>query len=84
LNDFYSMRSDTGHSGGFEVGNSMDNDVVPVVRRSIATGEPVIVVTPNYRISGRCSPPDFMILCNMEYLSFRLPGRERSRFRWDH
>ncbi|KAJ7266555.1 carotenoid ester lipase precursor [Mycena rebaudengoi] len=40
------------YGGGFEVGNSMDNDVVPVVRRSIATGEPVIVVTPNYRISA--------------------------------
>ncbi|KAJ7266844.1 Alpha/Beta hydrolase protein [Mycena rebaudengoi] len=34
------------HPGGFEVGNSVDTDVVPVVKRSMAIGEPVIVVTP--------------------------------------
>ncbi|KAJ7278212.1 sterol esterase, partial [Mycena rebaudengoi] len=40
------------HPGGFEVGNSVDTDVVPVVKRSMAIGEPVIVVTPNYRLSA--------------------------------
>ncbi|KAJ7266851.1 sterol esterase [Mycena rebaudengoi] len=34
------------YGGGFEIGNSVDTDVSPVVQRSIATGEPVIVVTP--------------------------------------
>ncbi|KAJ7315067.1 Alpha/Beta hydrolase protein [Mycena albidolilacea] len=38
--------------GGFEVGNSRDIDVSPVVERSIDTDEPVIVVTPNYRVSA--------------------------------
>ncbi|KAJ7850357.1 Alpha/Beta hydrolase protein [Mycena leptocephala] len=37
---------------GFEVGNSPDTEVRPVVERSIAIGEPVIIVTPNYRISA--------------------------------
>ncbi|KAJ6617668.1 carotenoid ester lipase precursor [Mycena sp. CBHHK59/15] len=40
------------YGGGFELGNSADTDVRPVVERSIATGEPVIVVTPNYRVSA--------------------------------
>ncbi|KAJ7278206.1 Alpha/Beta hydrolase protein [Mycena rebaudengoi] len=40
------------YGGGFEVGNSVDTDVVPVVKRSMAIGEPVIVVTPNYRVSA--------------------------------
>ncbi|KAJ7789598.1 Alpha/Beta hydrolase protein [Mycena olivaceomarginata] len=39
--------------GGFEVGNSRDIDVSSVVERSIDTDEPVIVVTPNYRVSGK-------------------------------
>ncbi|KAJ7719223.1 Alpha/Beta hydrolase protein [Mycena maculata] len=37
--------------GGFEVGDSSDIDVSPVVERSMETGQPVIVVTPNYRLS---------------------------------
>lgn len=41
--------------GGFEVGNSRDLDMTPVVERSIATGEPILVVAPNYRLTGECS-----------------------------
>ncbi|KAJ7629744.1 sterol esterase [Mycena polygramma] len=37
---------------GFVVGNSADTDMRPTVERSIATGEPVIIVTPNYRFSA--------------------------------
>ncbi|KAJ7166862.1 Alpha/Beta hydrolase protein [Mycena filopes] len=40
------------YGGGFEVGNSPDTDVRGVVERSISTGHPVIVVTPNYRLSA--------------------------------
>ncbi|KAJ7700766.1 alpha/beta-hydrolase [Mycena rosella] len=38
--------------GGFEVGASSDTDPRPVVERSILVGEPVIIVTPNYRVSA--------------------------------
>ncbi|KAJ6468980.1 carotenoid ester lipase precursor [Mycena vitilis] len=38
--------------GGFVVGSSADTDMRPTVERSIATGEPVIIVTPNYRVSA--------------------------------
>ncbi|KAJ7719241.1 sterol esterase [Mycena maculata] len=38
--------------GGFEEGNSRDVDISPVVERSIETGEPVMVVTPNYRVNA--------------------------------
>ncbi|KAJ6529373.1 sterol esterase [Mycena capillaripes] len=38
--------------GGFQIGSSSDTDMRPVVERSIATGEPVIIVTPNYRVSA--------------------------------
>ncbi|KAJ7471064.1 carotenoid ester lipase precursor [Mycena latifolia] len=40
------------YGGGFEIGNSADQDVRPIVERSIVVGEPVIVVTPNYRLSA--------------------------------
>ncbi|KAJ7199617.1 carotenoid ester lipase precursor [Mycena pura] len=40
------------YGGGFEFGNSPDTEVRPLVERSIATGEPIIVVTPNYRVSA--------------------------------
>ncbi|KAJ7765905.1 sterol esterase [Mycena maculata] len=40
------------YGGGFEVGNSADSHVQPVVERSITTGQPVIIVTPNYRVSA--------------------------------
>ncbi|KAJ6489015.1 sterol esterase [Mycena sanguinolenta] len=40
------------YGGGFEIGNSPDTEVRPVVERSIATGQPVIIVTPNYRLSA--------------------------------
>ncbi|KAJ7719224.1 sterol esterase [Mycena maculata] len=40
------------YGGGFETGNSRDTDVSPVVERSILTGEPVIVVTLNYRLTA--------------------------------
>ncbi|KAJ7709003.1 Alpha/Beta hydrolase protein [Mycena rosella] len=33
---------------GFEIGNSRDQDVVPLLERSIETREPMIIVTPNY------------------------------------
>ncbi|KAJ7223905.1 Alpha/Beta hydrolase protein [Mycena haematopus] len=40
------------YGGAFEIGNSPDTEVRPVVERSIATGEPVIIATPNYRLSA--------------------------------
>ncbi|KAJ7471049.1 sterol esterase [Mycena latifolia] len=40
------------YGGGFEIGNSADQDVRPIVERSIVAGEPVIIVTPNYRLSA--------------------------------
>ncbi|KAF8172558.1 carotenoid ester lipase precursor [Mycena galopus ATCC 62051] len=40
------------HGGGFQVGNSRDYDLLPVVERSIARGEPIIAVTLNYRLSA--------------------------------
>ncbi|KAJ7166859.1 sterol esterase [Mycena filopes] len=40
------------YGGGFEVGNSPDTDVRGVVERSVSTGHPIIVVTPNYRLSA--------------------------------
>ncbi|KAJ7366077.1 sterol esterase [Mycena albidolilacea] len=40
------------YGGGFQVGNSRDYDLPPVVERSISRGEPIIVVTPNYRVSA--------------------------------
>ncbi|KAF8152094.1 carotenoid ester lipase precursor [Mycena galopus ATCC 62051] len=36
----------------FVVGNSRDYDLTPVVERSIERGEPIIVVTPNYRVTA--------------------------------
>ncbi|KAJ6477296.1 sterol esterase [Mycena vulgaris] len=38
--------------GAFEVGTTGDTDVSPLVERSIETNEPVIVVTPNYRLTA--------------------------------
>ncbi|KAJ7290173.1 Alpha/Beta hydrolase protein [Mycena rebaudengoi] len=38
--------------GGFEIGSSSDTDVRSVVERSIVLDEPVIIVTPNYRLSA--------------------------------
>ncbi|KAJ7719235.1 Alpha/Beta hydrolase protein [Mycena maculata] len=38
--------------GGFEVGDSNQVDVSPLAERSIERGEPVIIVTPNYRLSA--------------------------------
>ncbi|KAJ7149874.1 sterol esterase [Mycena crocata] len=38
--------------GGYEFGSSADTDMRPMVERSIVAGEPVIVVTPNYRVSA--------------------------------
>ncbi|KAJ7149883.1 carotenoid ester lipase precursor [Mycena crocata] len=40
------------YGGGFEFGNSADTDMRPMVERSIVTDGPVIVVTPNYRLSA--------------------------------
>ncbi|KAJ6578114.1 carotenoid ester lipase precursor [Mycena capillaripes] len=40
------------YGGGFVVGSSSDTDVGPLVERSIATDEPIIIVTPNYRLSA--------------------------------
>lgn len=44
--------------GGFEVGNSRDIDLTPAVERSIATGQPVMVVAINYRVNGHSSPSE--------------------------
>ncbi|KAK7055871.1 carboxylic ester hydrolase [Favolaschia claudopus] len=38
--------------GGFEIGNAPDTEMRPLVERSILNGEPIIVVTPNYRVSA--------------------------------
>ncbi|KAJ7839833.1 sterol esterase, partial [Mycena olivaceomarginata] len=38
--------------GGWVEGSSSDTDVGPLVEGSIATGEPIIIVTPNYRLSA--------------------------------
>ncbi|KAJ7149882.1 Alpha/Beta hydrolase protein [Mycena crocata] len=40
------------YGGGFEFGKAQDTEVRPMVEQSIVTGEPVIVVTPNYRVSA--------------------------------
>ncbi|KAJ7147408.1 carotenoid ester lipase precursor [Mycena crocata] len=40
------------YGGGFEAGNSADTDVRPVVERSIVTDDPIIIVTPNYRLNA--------------------------------
>ncbi|KAJ7266843.1 sterol esterase [Mycena rebaudengoi] len=40
------------YGGGFQLGNSADTDVGPLVERSMTSGEPIIVVTPNYRVSA--------------------------------
>ncbi|KAJ6554355.1 carotenoid ester lipase precursor [Mycena capillaripes] len=38
--------------GGFEIGNSRDIDMLPVVERSLEIGEPVIIVAINYRLTA--------------------------------
>ncbi|KAJ7471024.1 sterol esterase [Mycena latifolia] len=40
------------YGGAFEVGNSADQDVRLIGERSIVAGEPVIIVTPNYRLNA--------------------------------
>ncbi|KAK6981574.1 carboxylic ester hydrolase [Favolaschia claudopus] len=40
------------YGGGFVVGNSRDNDLTPLVERSIHNDQPIIVVTINYRVSA--------------------------------
>ncbi|KAJ7511629.1 carotenoid ester lipase precursor [Mycena galericulata] len=40
------------YGGGFEAGWSGDTDMRPTVEHSIALGEPVIIVVPNYRLSA--------------------------------
>ncbi|KAJ7503276.1 Alpha/Beta hydrolase protein [Mycena galericulata] len=40
------------HGGGFEVGRASDTRVRPLVARSMDNERPLIVVTPNYRISA--------------------------------
>ncbi|KAJ7809996.1 Alpha/Beta hydrolase protein [Mycena olivaceomarginata] len=40
------------YGGGWLEGSSSDTDVGPLVEGSIATGEPIIIVTPNYRLSA--------------------------------
>lgn len=63
--------------GGFEIGNAPDTDVRPVVERSISTGEPVIIVTPNYRLSGRDSALDLSeIPADLYIPSIRVPRRQ--------
>ncbi|KAJ7167890.1 sterol esterase [Mycena filopes] len=38
--------------GGFQIGDSRDTNFTPLVERSIDTGEPIIVVAPNYRLNA--------------------------------
>jgi carboxylesterase type B len=38
--------------GGWEIGNSRDVDMFPIVTRSLELDEPVIVVAINYRLTG--------------------------------
>ncbi|KAF7351666.1 Carboxylic ester hydrolase [Mycena sanguinolenta] len=40
------------YGGGFQVGNSRDYDLTPVVERSIERGKPIMVVTLNYRVTA--------------------------------
>ncbi|KAJ7306695.1 carotenoid ester lipase precursor [Mycena albidolilacea] len=40
------------YGGGFEVGNSRDNDMKPLLERSIERGELILIVMPNYRVSA--------------------------------
>ncbi|KAJ7888885.1 Alpha/Beta hydrolase protein [Mycena olivaceomarginata] len=40
------------YGGGFEVGNPRDNDMKPLLERSIEPGEPILIVTPNYCVSA--------------------------------
>ncbi|KAK7007573.1 carboxylic ester hydrolase [Favolaschia claudopus] len=40
------------YGGGFDVGNSRDFDLVPVVERSIESGQPIVAVTINYRLNA--------------------------------
>ncbi|KAJ7630305.1 carotenoid ester lipase precursor [Roridomyces roridus] len=40
------------YGGAFEIGSSRDNDMAPLVERSTLIGEPMIVVSINYRINA--------------------------------
>ncbi|KAJ6517247.1 carotenoid ester lipase precursor [Mycena vitilis] len=40
------------HGGGWQIGNSADTDMRPTVEHSIHLGEPVIIVSPNYRLNA--------------------------------
>ncbi|KAJ7622585.1 carotenoid ester lipase precursor [Mycena polygramma] len=40
------------YGGGWQIGNSADTDMRPTVKHSIDLGEPVIIVTPNYRLNA--------------------------------
>ncbi|KAJ7723426.1 Alpha/Beta hydrolase protein [Mycena metata] len=40
------------HGGAYQYGNSRDKDVTAIVARSIETGEPIIAVALNYRVSA--------------------------------
>ncbi|KAJ7660871.1 Alpha/Beta hydrolase protein [Mycena polygramma] len=40
------------YGGGWEIGHSSDTDMRATVERSLVLGEPVIIVTPNYRLNA--------------------------------
>ncbi|KAK7023326.1 carboxylic ester hydrolase [Favolaschia claudopus] len=40
------------HGGGFSVGNSRDDDLHPLLERSIETNQPILVVSINYRLTA--------------------------------
>ncbi|KAJ7174603.1 carotenoid ester lipase precursor [Mycena filopes] len=40
------------YGGGFTTGNSRTTEFSPLVERSVETGEPIIIVVPNYRLSA--------------------------------
>ncbi|KAJ7075011.1 carotenoid ester lipase precursor [Mycena belliarum] len=40
------------YGGGWQIGNSRDTDVSPLVERSIEVHEPIIIVVPNYRLNA--------------------------------
>ncbi|KAJ7101036.1 Alpha/Beta hydrolase protein [Mycena epipterygia] len=64
--------------GGFEVGSSGDTDFRGAVERSMLLGEPIIIVAPNYRVSGTCLVLRFIPGVMLMLFSIRVSGRERS------
>ncbi|KAJ7865544.1 Alpha/Beta hydrolase protein [Mycena leptocephala] len=52
------------YGGGFQIGNSRDINMLPVVERSLKTNEPVIIVAINYRLTAFGFLASFIYLYN--------------------